>query len=418
MNEENNQNETSENIERFGRADYSFQWIIKKLNPGEPVFLIRAQDIFFGAMLEIYAALVQAGGGDLHLVNLAIQHANRARSWQRANEPKSPDLEIEFDEDIPFDEVEAGAANRTTNRFLVLRHLIGLRGLEKDELLRRCGISDKDLNIALIGLNERGINGSWIGNIENFYFLESFEQRQSRRDMNQDFGEYKRDYELLSNFIANDFEGDPILRSTDRAGNEMIGIESPAQMAIRLLKEFSSAPADAEAVENYEARQNAEIETPAPNSLAKENAGREIENDDFAAAIGISFCVKDGFVYLQGEKHYAASNVESSLWQQLRHSYGFEADGTCNALHAAQIERELIQEDDFIDQDKLDLETLAFSIRNNERTLSPDSRERMIIDAVRCAEGALSYDEVEKLNDHDLAGEYLGALRDYVNSQI
>jgi hypothetical protein len=156
----------------------------------------------------------------------------------------------------------------------------------------------------------------------------------------------------------------------------------------------------------------------APNSLAKENAGIEIEDEVFAAAIGITFFVKNGFVYLQGEKKYAASNVESSLWQQLRHSYGFEVDGSCNPIHGAQIERELLQESDFIAQDQLDLETLAFSVLNDKRTLSPDSRLRLIEDADLCAEGSLSREELEKMSDQELAGAYLQALRDYVNSQI
>lgn len=79
---------------KFGRADYvSFDALARRIPDGEPVMLFRAQDELLPEVAEFYSRLLHERGGDLFLVNAAVQHANRVRGWQAANDTKSPDAE-------------------------------------------------------------------------------------------------------------------------------------------------------------------------------------------------------------------------------------------------------------------------------------------------------------------------------------
>lgn len=81
-------------VMKFGRADYvSFDALARRIPDGEPVMIFRAQDENLPEVAEFYAGLVEQKGGDLSIANLSIQHANRVRDWQAANDTKSPDLE-------------------------------------------------------------------------------------------------------------------------------------------------------------------------------------------------------------------------------------------------------------------------------------------------------------------------------------
>jgi len=76
--------------------------------------------------------------------------------------------------------------------------------------------------------------------------------------------------------------------------------------------------------------------------LAKENAGREATDQEFAQGIGIYFYVDletEMVHHHQGDPE-PATNIEICLWDQLRHAYGFTAKGTVNSLHEAQFDRE------------------------------------------------------------------------------
>lgn len=76
-------------------------------------------------------------------------------------------------------------------------------------------------------------------------------------------------------------------------------------------------------------------------TLAKENKGQKIDDEEFAKRIGLQFWIDREVVSCQNGAAREASKIEISLWDQLRHAYGFEARGTCNSKHLAQIDRVL-----------------------------------------------------------------------------
>jgi hypothetical protein len=61
----------------------------KGIPKDEPVFLLRAQDIFFIPMLTLYAELASAAGCDSRLIQSVIVHRELARLWPHR---KRPDL--------------------------------------------------------------------------------------------------------------------------------------------------------------------------------------------------------------------------------------------------------------------------------------------------------------------------------------
>lgn len=58
----------------------------------EPVFLLRAQDIFASRTIEFWAAELGNAGGDPKAVVAALQQANRMRRWGLHNVTKTPDV--------------------------------------------------------------------------------------------------------------------------------------------------------------------------------------------------------------------------------------------------------------------------------------------------------------------------------------
>lgn len=79
-----------------------------------------------------------------------------------------------------------------------------------------------------------------------------------------------------------------------------------------------------------------------PGSLAKENAGRQATDQEFAEALELQFWIDEEteLLHLRDGTVEPATHIELCLWDQLRHSYGFAAVGTCNSRHYAQLERE------------------------------------------------------------------------------
>lgn len=76
--------------------------------------------------------------------------------------------------------------------------------------------------------------------------------------------------------------------------------------------------------------------------LAKENEGKQATDEEFARGIGIYFYidVPTETVHTEKSSAYRATNLEISMWEQLRHAYGFEVSGTCNSKHMDQWDRE------------------------------------------------------------------------------
>lgn len=55
----------------------------------EPVFLLRAQDVYAATIVDLYAQIVANCGGSLTISRLAREQAERMRSWPKK---KGPDL--------------------------------------------------------------------------------------------------------------------------------------------------------------------------------------------------------------------------------------------------------------------------------------------------------------------------------------
>jgi len=60
----------------------------KEFHPGEPVFLLRAQDPIAPEAVDEYAMLCRSAGCHPEHVAAVIRHGDRIRDWQRAH----PDL--------------------------------------------------------------------------------------------------------------------------------------------------------------------------------------------------------------------------------------------------------------------------------------------------------------------------------------
>lgn len=60
----------------------------KQLHPGEPVFLLRAQDPFAGFTVRQYAKYCEDMGCHTLHVQAVYRHAERIEAWQKANPDK------------------------------------------------------------------------------------------------------------------------------------------------------------------------------------------------------------------------------------------------------------------------------------------------------------------------------------------
>jgi hypothetical protein len=63
-----------------------------KIGEDEPVFLIRARDRTAAAVVLYWSDLNREKGQDNTLSDLAAEHANRIREWQKKNGCKRSDL--------------------------------------------------------------------------------------------------------------------------------------------------------------------------------------------------------------------------------------------------------------------------------------------------------------------------------------
>lgn len=78
---------------KHARPDYDrIQDPAGKIPDGEPVFLIRGQDLAAPAALRAYAMLAHENGASLDLINCVLEHVRRMEKWQREIARKTPDL--------------------------------------------------------------------------------------------------------------------------------------------------------------------------------------------------------------------------------------------------------------------------------------------------------------------------------------
>jgi len=79
---------------RHARPDYQGRIVDlqQRIPSGEPVFLLRAQDITAPGLVALWADQLASRGGDPRLVAMAHEQARRMLMWQRAHGSKLPDL--------------------------------------------------------------------------------------------------------------------------------------------------------------------------------------------------------------------------------------------------------------------------------------------------------------------------------------
>ena len=58
----------------------------------EPVFLLRGQDILAPSLLKLWARRLLKKGGDPHMAEIVMNHADAMKTWQRNVKKKLPDL--------------------------------------------------------------------------------------------------------------------------------------------------------------------------------------------------------------------------------------------------------------------------------------------------------------------------------------
>lgn len=75
-----------------GRPDYDQLIKVSSLAPGEPVFVIRAQDECAGDAVRAWAALAWNASVPAEVVELALQQADRMDKWPVKKAPDGPDL--------------------------------------------------------------------------------------------------------------------------------------------------------------------------------------------------------------------------------------------------------------------------------------------------------------------------------------
>lgn len=77
---------------RHSRSDYDpIQDPTGHIPPDEPVFLLRARDQFAPAVVETWAALVAAAGGDSDMCLRVLAWSDVMRRWQADHGSKVPD---------------------------------------------------------------------------------------------------------------------------------------------------------------------------------------------------------------------------------------------------------------------------------------------------------------------------------------
>lgn len=76
-----------------GRPDYDGAIRIASLQPGEPYFVIRAQDAVAGDAVRAWAGLAHEAGAPAEALELALQQADRMDAWPSKKKPDGPDLD-------------------------------------------------------------------------------------------------------------------------------------------------------------------------------------------------------------------------------------------------------------------------------------------------------------------------------------
>lgn len=76
------------------RSDYNerIQDSANLIPEDEPVFLLRAQDMWAPAAVDNWADLLALDGGDIATVKQAKECAKEMRKWQKKHGSKSPDM--------------------------------------------------------------------------------------------------------------------------------------------------------------------------------------------------------------------------------------------------------------------------------------------------------------------------------------
>ena len=83
---------------KHARADYNeieTNGTLRRIPKDEPVFLLRAQDMFAADTVRFWALQVSARGGDPAIVNMAHAHANEMERWPVKKMPDLPAEPIE-----------------------------------------------------------------------------------------------------------------------------------------------------------------------------------------------------------------------------------------------------------------------------------------------------------------------------------
>jgi hypothetical protein len=79
---------------KHARADYQERIVdlAGKIPEGEPVLLLRGQDVAAPFALRAYAGQAALEGADDDLVGKVLDHADAMEEWQRTHTSKTPDL--------------------------------------------------------------------------------------------------------------------------------------------------------------------------------------------------------------------------------------------------------------------------------------------------------------------------------------
>lgn len=81
---------------KHGRKDYNerLQDSCSIIPDDEPVFLLRAQDMFAAGCVELWAQLAENAGVDADTVAAVRAHAQAMRNWPVKKLPDTPDFQI------------------------------------------------------------------------------------------------------------------------------------------------------------------------------------------------------------------------------------------------------------------------------------------------------------------------------------
>lgn len=78
---------------KHARQDYAhIQDPTGKIPAGEPVFLLRGQDVCAPVAIEAWAEEADMHGASREMTDKALEHAKAMRLWQKSNASKTPDM--------------------------------------------------------------------------------------------------------------------------------------------------------------------------------------------------------------------------------------------------------------------------------------------------------------------------------------